>query len=268
MEANDISNGVEIAKQLNNAFPELYKDGLQKFVQSSGDVITVIPDTIKTLLYPIRLLNIISESHLNKSTKLISQKLEGIPPEKLVSPEPYVAVPAIQAMSYSMDCDELRELYANLLVSSMNSDTKDNVHPAFVEIIKQLSPTEARLLAEIDRNLPYIPCIDIVRQLQTGGHLKAVDNFTLLQQKLNLTGIQAGTCWDNLSRLKIFEIPIYGKLTDDNLYNQLENNSEIKSFLSNEAKAGQTLKINRKYIELTIMGSEFIKTCVVSDKLS
>ena len=54
-------------------------------------------------------------------------------PEKIVEPEPYVAVPAIQAISYAMNSDELRNLYANLLAKSMIKDTKDTVHPLLLK---------------------------------------------------------------------------------------------------------------------------------------
>lgn len=64
------------------------------------------------------------------------------------SPDPHIAVPALQYISYCMDNDELRDMYANLLANSMNKVVKNGVHPGFVEIIKQLSPDEARLLKQ------------------------------------------------------------------------------------------------------------------------
>ena len=89
------------------------------------------------------------EYNVAETEKLLSQKLKNVDPNKIVQPEPYVAVPALQAISYSMNNDELRNLYANLLSKSMNIDTKDSVHPSFVEIIKQLSPFDAILLKKI-----------------------------------------------------------------------------------------------------------------------
>lgn len=54
-----------------------------------------------------------------------------------MTPEAYVAVPALQAISYSMNSEELRNMYANLLAKAIDIDEKDKVHPAFVELIKQ-----------------------------------------------------------------------------------------------------------------------------------
>lgn len=77
-----------------------------------------------------------------------------------MEPEAYVAVPAIQAISYSMNSEELRNLYANLLAKAMNSDTKDMVHPSFVEIIKQMSPIDALVLNEITQS-NYFPLVNL-----------------------------------------------------------------------------------------------------------
>ena len=69
--------------------------------------------------------------------------MENEDPGKIVPPEPYVAIPVIIALSYSMEVAALRDFYAKLLAKSMIIDTKDQVHPAFVEIIKQMSPIDA-----------------------------------------------------------------------------------------------------------------------------
>lgn len=52
-----------------------------------------------------------------------------------------------------MDSEELRNMYANLLAKAMNVDEKDKVHPAFVELIKQMAPREALILDGISNRL-------------------------------------------------------------------------------------------------------------------
>ena len=74
----------------------------------------------------------------------------------------------MQAISYSMNSEELREMYSNLLAKSMNSDAKTLVHPSFVEIIKQLSPFDARFLKLL---LPKndLPIVAILRSEDEQG---------------------------------------------------------------------------------------------------
>ena len=66
--------------------------------------------------------------------------------ENIITPEPSIAVPTIEAMRYTSAHQELRQMFTNLLATSMNVETVETTHPAFVEIIKQLSPKEAVFL--------------------------------------------------------------------------------------------------------------------------
>ncbi|HEX2689776.1 MAG TPA: DUF4393 domain-containing protein, partial [Kofleriaceae bacterium] len=71
----------------------------------------------------------------------------------------HIAAPA--ALQYALlgqgeGVAELREMFENLLVASMDSDTASSAHPAFVSMIQQLTPDEARILKSINRNeYPY-----------------------------------------------------------------------------------------------------------------
>lgn len=79
------------------------------------------------------------------STK-VADRLKDIPPEDIITPKPNVAGPAIEALRYTGHEEVLSDLYANLLASSMDRKTASGAHPAFVEIIKQLTPDEAKLV--------------------------------------------------------------------------------------------------------------------------
>ncbi len=141
--------------------PTLYEDVLQSTTQESGKTLTLIPRAINAALVPLRQWIAEREYKIAETEKLLAQKLEHVGEEKIVTPEAYVAVPAIQAISYSMDSVELRNLYANLLAKSMNSDTKDSVLPSFVEIIKQMSPIDSMVFKTImERDVN--PIIDLL----------------------------------------------------------------------------------------------------------
>ena len=70
-----------------------------------------------------------------------------------------------------MNSEELRNMYANLLAASMLKDEKENAHPSFVEIIKQLSPDEAKLLKKISESGDAYPLIDVKLNVAGGGIL-------------------------------------------------------------------------------------------------
>jgi hypothetical protein len=76
----------------------------------------------------------------------LSKRLKDVPDEKLSKPDPRIGVPTVEALRYSMDEEQIREMFANLLAADMNSDTKTSTHPAFVEIIKQMTKLDATLM--------------------------------------------------------------------------------------------------------------------------
>src|SRR5438552_3438368 len=41
-------------------------------------------------------------------------------------------------------------MFANLVAADMNLDQKAKVHPAFVELIKEMTPSEAKILADME----------------------------------------------------------------------------------------------------------------------
>ena len=144
---SDEKNAVsEIIGESKEVLGKVYDDIAHPTTKSIGNTLSLIPRTIGVWLGKWEKWIINGEYAIAETKKLLEEKLKNVPEEKIVEPEPYVAVPAIQQLSYSIDNPDLREMYANLLAASMNADTKWNVHPSFVDIIRQLTPDEAKLL--------------------------------------------------------------------------------------------------------------------------
>ena len=77
--------------------PELYDDGLKPAVQESGKTLSLLPKTINAALVPLRKWIAEREYSLAETEKLLEIKLRNIDYNKIVTPEAYVAVPALQA---------------------------------------------------------------------------------------------------------------------------------------------------------------------------
>lgn len=243
--------------------PKLYDDAIQPTAQETGKTLSLIPRTINAALVPLRKWIATREYNLAETEKLLAYKLEHLDPEKIVSPEPYVAVPALQAISYSMDNEELKNFYANLLAKSMNIDIKDSVHPAFVEIIKQLSPFDAEFLKKLSIQ-PYdlIPKIKI-RFQQSENETKGIDQIRSVISP-NIYGFKLydkyNISLDNLSRLKLVNINDDYRLTDDSHYEDILDICKNINLPDNEnyhyiAKIKGTIQVTR-------FGESFIDTVV------
>lgn len=155
----------EVAKERSK---DVYDDTFKSTAQKTGDLLSLIPETFYSALLPLRKWNLSRETEFIKFRQALEKTVENVPAEKLVAPEPYVAIPALEAVSYSMDREELRDLYANLLAKSMYEDTKDHVHPMFVEIIKQMSPLDARIFRTIMEREEN-PLIDLIYEREYNG---------------------------------------------------------------------------------------------------
>jgi hypothetical protein len=96
-------------------------------------------------------------------------------------------VPALQALTYSLVEEAIREMFANLMAADMNSDRKGDVHPAFVELIKEMTPLEAQIL----RTLKDGPRTEFVGQVKEGSKSTAVQRTIQLVSQLALSRARA-----------------------------------------------------------------------------
>jgi len=245
--------------------PDLYDDALKPVTQESGKTLALIPRTINAALVPLRQWIANKEYNLAETEKLLAKKLEHVGEDKIVTPEAYIAVPAIQAISYSMNSEELRNLYANLLAKAMNIDTKDLVHPSFVEIIKQMSPLDAkvfRFLAERKIN----PCINVLYGTKETGYVTLFTNITDIPfSSPNLVGLSI----DNLLRLKLLNMPENEFYMDDKIYEPLFDGETIilQSLNTFSSKINElNICFTRHKLEKTNFGDSFFKQCVIDIK--
>ncbi len=258
---NEVSK--ELVKQTEGVITEAYKDVASPSVKPIGVMLSYLPRTIRLAFGRWEKWIVNGEESLLKTGELLKDKLENIPEEKICEPEPYVAIPAIQQLSYCENSEELRNLYANLLASSMNIDTKWKVHPSFVDIIKQLNPDEAKLL----KSLPAIhieshPLINVklVNKSQ-GGEYDLISNFTdvglnKIENKVNICSYI-----ENLERLKLIEIPPFSSLMDKSKYEGLKKNPILINSISPYLVEQFEIRYELKRFHLTNFGVAFVETC-------
>ena len=165
----------------------------------------------------------------------------------MTEPEPYVAIPAVQQLSYCYDSEELRELYANLLVSSMNVDTKHYVYPSFVDIIKQLSPMDAKVLEAMKQEQSPIPVVTVRLNFKESKsyHELLIDYSIDLFQLFGDTSILSASLVKPDERYDVF-------------YEDAEYKGLVASF---QGKENTDITLSKGLIELTEFGKAFCKSC-------
>lgn len=238
---------------------KIYNDGLKDPVKETSSVISLVPRAIKAALEPLETWILEKEYKIKETKLLLEKKLKNISEEKIVPPEPFVAIPAIQAISYSMNNEELRNLYANLLAKAMNTDTKDQVHPAFTEIIKQLSPIDAILLKRFLSNAT--PLIDVIeRKIKNSDYKFLITNLTnIFDYNYKIISVSI----DNLIRLGLIKIPSNQVFSENSLYETiLSGPLFIKFKETHNSPKGYKIDILKKVLIVTDLGYQFSKICI------
>ncbi len=74
----------------------------------------------------------------------IELEISKVSIENLTEPPLNIVGPALEASKYYIEDPDIRSLFSKLIASSVNSMQSEKIHSSFVEIIKQLSPLDAR----------------------------------------------------------------------------------------------------------------------------
>lgn len=258
----------EVAKEIAK---NVYNDAGKPVAKPTGELVGLIPRAIKAALSPLEKWILQKEYNVAETKKLLEEKLQNTPPELIESPAPHIAVPAMQYISYCMDNEELREMYANLLANSMNKVVKNGVHPGFVEIIKQLSPDEAKILKYINSH-KTIPTITLRYENDDGGGIDIINNFSDIGEKSGCEIPQdIAKYFDNLVRLGlIISADGLSSLTDKAQYDPLKNHRWIKPHATTEKANSSSFtkyNFNESFVKITAYGKSFCSICLETQKV-
>lgn len=245
------------------------------------------------------------ERHL-KNVRLLQEELinevQRIPIQNIQEPVTSIVGPALEASKFYIEDEEIRKMFSKLIASSMDSSKNNTTHHAFVEIIKMLSPLDAK-------NLYFMYTIDdgsisrIKMVKNSSGSYQVINNHVFLGNPECNDSALIEASIDNLIRLGLVNVSYIEKKTDDSLYDkhnsnplyqkyineceqekiafssalkQLqetralldENNNLTTDFDLDKICADLNDLIDRKYeigygtISLTMLGKNFCKTCL------
>lgn len=230
-----------------------------------GKSALIVATTIRNALIPLAVINYGIEKakryFADNFADDLGAKLHSVPPEQIVEPKPSVAGPALQGLAFSHEESELKELYLSLLASGMDARVATRAHPAFVEVIKQLTAEEAKLL----RTLLATPRVFPIVKVQASD--PASGGFTsLLGHLLDARNSQTGQPSEN-PRLPAFVenwlrlglvIVEYGKsVVGDTAYSWAESRPEFLRLKERHEHGGRTVSFEKGYMQRTAFGEQF-----------
>lgn len=207
-----------------------------------------------------------------KYIQSLTEKVEKIPLEQIQEPKMSILGPALEASKFYIEEEEIREMFASLLASSFDSSKNPQLHHSFVEIIKQISPLDARNLVKIVQNGRF-PVAQYRLRTNKEGHsrllkqlvfMPALNSDDLYKEQDVFDYDRNATSINNLARLGLIDVNLDIWLTDDSEYDLLCNNpflNALKQFHESEDDYPK-VEIKKGIIDFTSFGKDFYDICL------
>lgn len=194
----------------------------------------------------------------------LSAEISKIPADKKIEPDLQVTAQALENSKYCVESKELRKLFVNLISKSMNSDYSATVHPSFAEIIKQMSPDDARILQTIPLKNP-IPIVDyIVEDKRTHAYITELSNV-YISKLSDMDIFRECASMSSLERLGILRIDGESSISDEHAYDVYMQTAFFKKLHDDTFRFSPSKNTTlRRYLgQLTPLGQNFVTTCVL-----
>lgn len=224
-----------------------------------GKTAIVVTETINNLLLPIAAVNYgikrAGEYFQQRFAKDLQEETKSIPPEELRQPKSSFAGPAVQALSFCVDEDELRTLYVKLLASAM--DGRQNApHPSFVEVLRQLSAAEAGLISNPNFWFQQpLARLSVKRDDAGTASFMVANHLCPIEfNGIELRADHVATLVDNLSRLGLFEYMYDSYFADERNYEWIQTSQTFRNL---SAEWGSKLRIEKGILRSTAFGRSF-----------
>lgn len=240
-----------------------------------GQTAVTLTKAINNVLLPLAAVNFAFDKarayYNSKFQQDLAEKTKDIPPEHIVEPKASIAGPTLQGLAFTHEEPNLKEMYLNLLATSMDGRAASFSHPAFVEIIKQLDSEDARLVRITLKSIGAIPVIQIHRILN------ASDSYNLLAQHIvDLTDDATGTpiedpdfpaMVDNWIRLGLVEVNYDRHLTDLDRYSWAEKRPEFLRWVQATHPDEGVIECRKGIMRRTELGKRFARAVGLIDTL-
>ena len=200
----------------------------------------------------------------------VTRKLEKAPHDQINrKPKASVVVPALEAVALTEGDPDLEELFANLVASAMDKRYGMRAFPAFVEIMKQITSDEAKILRTIGPGRP-VPMIHLDRVFynEKGQHIGG----DTIQSNLSRFGYVAECQYptlipsyiNNLVRLGLLEVlaPNTWFNTLEAEYQAIEAEPEVVELKKQHEGPMVRTNIIRSGVRLSQLGRDFSVVCV------
>lgn len=235
---------------------EIYQDGVKPAMVETGKTLSLVPRVVKNALAKVEMWCINREFMVKEFEQELQRKLESKNAENIVDADPSIFIPSAQAISYNWEKEDIKQLYLNLMASDMDITKKENVHPSFSEVIKQMDSNDVKIFTKIYSKI-VIP-LYVLQKNEGKGTTPILDYLLTSDFYVNISENKVIKSLNNLERLKLIEIDDDQYYIDEKIYNPIESGKEIMKY---KAKFLDKLDITKGMIKKTEFGKDFFDVC-------
>lgn len=256
-----------IAEVAKDQSKEIYQDGFKGTIQEVGQSLqTVVGLFNNVVLYPLKKANISYKYKIDQFEKDLRRRMDEIPSENIIEPPLNIVGPTIEALKYTFDTNELREMYMNLLTSSMDLSKIQYSHPSYVDIIRQMTSLDAKILKKIVSEERNIECSKITFNFEDKYFSKAMPK--IFSPTLNIEDISpflVSSSIENLCRLGLIKHSTTSWIVGFN-YESLKNNPYVEErfnlFKLHNPDKNIEIKVTQECLVISDFGENFAEACL------
>ena len=257
------------------------------FPETIAAVDHALSSVLTVVGYPANYISEYAKCSIQKLHNNLAEKLSEIPPDKVVAPPVHIAAPILEKSRFTADCEELHNMFASLLATAMNYDSQNLAHPAFTQIIENLSPLEAKILTTETFNLGYRPMISLrIQDVRKGPSASIIKHDFGEDYRVANTGfpiVEHMVAYESLTDLSITQLVLSSSITNNfhrlglfdfpqgthvsNVEHYVKITEALKNYISERSKV-EKLPPDKEYaivpeaFILTEFGKQFITACV------
>lgn len=237
------------------------------------------------------------EAQVQNLQASLLKNVSEIKPENIQEPKLNILGPALEASRFYIEEEDLREMFAKLIASSMDAGKNSQIHPSFVEVIKQLSGEDALFLKEFQKQsrlpygkvlivedkentpekeiedsngfmkLPDLPSWEEFNRQNTVKSQPYINHFYYSENREHI--YQNDFNISSLERLGLIKISQEAQLSISSVYSEIERNfNSMRTFMENDEyrkkqiPVGFHLELIKGVIDLTTFGINFFSVCI------
>lgn len=265
-----VSKKIDVVDKTIDLVNKVYDDGISKPTKIISNGLSMCLSFVGAMVSPIMYEYIQNAEYKKREIdKKLEKKYNLIQEGNRTIPRMNILGPAVELLKYNLDEQYIKDIFVSIMASEMNSEMQSKVLPSYIDIVRQLSSDDAKMLKMIydvyskDNNTQFPLCIMCASPYNSRDLYDVIDKYLIINpygiekdKGFNITVKLEKIVVDNLCRLGLIKLnddrylhADYYDLTFDILkpsYNDLHN---------------YEIFMKKGIFELTEFGRNFIEIC-------